>query len=173
MVNASANAGWVGAAVAVLEGEGQGQVRRVRAATGRTYTTDRPWDVALDASSLISINPYVGKVLMQGNRIRNATTIQIFGSGFDSVYAGNILEHMYSTKVVHPGGMIMFALDYQGYQPNVSNIYLSARSPVSATEGESYLILSPCMHVCTYSSHSVCQRQYQGRYIKKGTYYTF
>ena len=28
--------------------------------------------------------------------------------------AGNLLEHMYSTSVVHPGGMALMALDYQG-----------------------------------------------------------
>eukprot|EP01048_Picozoa_sp_COSAG05_P009785 COSAG05_NODE_824_length_7108_cov_616.375375_5_plen_862_part_00 len=108
VVGSRANPGWIGAAVAVLEGFGQGQVRRVVAASGNTYTIDRPWSVSLGASSLISVNPYVGKVLMQGNTIRNATTIQIFGSGFDSVYAGNMLQHMYSTKVVHPGGMMVF-----------------------------------------------------------------
>ena len=54
------------------------------------------------------------------NSIRNSTTVQIFGSGFDTIYAGNTLAHMYSDAVVHPGGLALMALDYQGYQPNMN-----------------------------------------------------
>ena len=32
------------------------------------------------------------------------------------VYAGNTLEHMYSDSCVHPGGLALMALDYNGYQ---------------------------------------------------------
>ena len=32
------------------------------------------------------------------------------------IYAGNTLEHMYSDSCVHPGGLALMALDYNGYQ---------------------------------------------------------
>lgn len=54
-----------------------------------------------------------------GNNFRNSTSVQIFGSGFDTIYAGNILAHMYSDKVVHPGGLSLMALDYSGYVKGV------------------------------------------------------
>ena len=117
-VGAPAQKGWVGAAMAVLDGAGAGQVRRIIAGEADIYTVDRLWDVSLDMTSQISVVPYVGKVLMQGNNIRNSTTVQIFGCGFDSVYAGNTLTHMYSTKTIHPGGLFVFALDYGFLQPN-------------------------------------------------------
>lgn len=36
---------WEQAAIAVLEGSGQGQVRRISNATGSIYGVDREWDV--------------------------------------------------------------------------------------------------------------------------------
>jgi hypothetical protein len=119
LIGAPASSGWVGAAMAVLDGAGAGQVRRIAAGAGDTYTVDRSWDVPIDTTSMITVVPYVGKVLMQGNDIRNSTTVQIFGCGFDSVYAGNKLTHMYSTATIHPGGLFVFALKYSGgSQPN-------------------------------------------------------
>lgn len=40
-----ASATWEAAAIAVLEGSGQGQVRRVANITGSVYIVDRQWDV--------------------------------------------------------------------------------------------------------------------------------
>jgi len=173
---------WEQAAIAVLEGSGQGQVRRVANAKGSVYSVDRQWDVPvreaaarfvqlarntdtrnflpthsrvlrftcilallastdvlkcsffsqLDETSVITIVPYVGKVLMQGNDVRNTTTVQIFGCGFDSVYAGNRLTHLYSTKTIHPGGLFVFALDYSGgTQPNFNFELISNTMDVS------------------------------------------
>jgi hypothetical protein len=81
-------------------GLGQGQTSRITAAAGGTFRLAPPLSVALDGTSVIVVAPYVGKVLMVGNVLTNSTVVQIFGSGFDTIYAGNTLEHMFSTSVV-------------------------------------------------------------------------
>ena len=82
---------------------GKGQVGRITAVTDTAYEFSPPFAAPLGAGSVVVVAPYVGKVLMMGNYVANSTTVQIFGSGFDVVYAGNTLEHMYSNSVVHPG----------------------------------------------------------------------
>ena len=99
-----------------MSGAGQGQSLRVVAAKNSTYTLSEPGLlVALDSTSVVVVSPYIGKILVMGNDIRNSTSVQIFGSGFDTIYAGNSLSHMYSDKTVHPGGLSLMALDY-GYR---------------------------------------------------------
>ena len=111
---------WEGAAVAVLSGPGAGQVRRVVSASGNTYVVDRPWDFTLQGpasgigGSIITIVPYVGKIIMEGNLAKNSTTIQVFGSGFDSIYAGNTLEYFYGNENCHPAGLWAMAVLYGG-----------------------------------------------------------
>ena len=82
-----ADPSWVGAAVAVLHGPGAGQVRRVVNATSNSYQIDQPWDFEPQGpsssigASFITIVPYVGKIIMEGNLAKNSTTMQVFGSG--------------------------------------------------------------------------------------------
>jgi hypothetical protein len=116
----SADPTYVDAVLVCVSGPGEGQVARVTSAVGHVYSISPPFLVPLSAESVVVVAPYVGAILMQGNVLRNSTTVQIFGSGFDTVYAGNLLKHMFSTSVVHPGGLALMALDYQGgYQPNL------------------------------------------------------
>jgi hypothetical protein len=84
-VPGNASSSWVGAALAVVAGQGQGQLARITAAVGSSYSFAPALAVSLGAESVVVVVPYVGKVLMMGNIIRNSTTIQIFGSGFDTV----------------------------------------------------------------------------------------
>jgi hypothetical protein len=84
-VPGKASASWVGGALAVVAGPGQGQLARVTAVAGFSYFFAPALAVSLGAESVVVVVPYVGKVLMMGNIIRNSTTIQIFGSGFDTV----------------------------------------------------------------------------------------
>eukprot|EP00040_Diaphanoeca_grandis_P027345 m.155549 g.155549 ORF g.155549 m.155549 type:complete len:802 (-) comp30939_c1_seq10:63-2468(-) len=113
---------YIGAVLAVLSGTGEGQSLRITGTHDNTYTLEeKGFAVELDHTSVIVVAPYVGHVIVMGNAIKNSTTVQIFGSGFDTIYAGNVLAHMYSDKVVHPGGLSLMALDYQGgYQPNIN-----------------------------------------------------
>ena len=50
-VGQSASPTWEHAAIAVLEGSGQGQVRRIANATGSVYAVDREWDVPVRSLS--------------------------------------------------------------------------------------------------------------------------
>jgi hypothetical protein len=62
----NASASWVGAALAVVAGEGQGQLARISAAVGSSYSFAPALAVPLGAESVVVIVPYVGKVLMMG-----------------------------------------------------------------------------------------------------------
>ena len=125
-IGKKADASWVAGAMAVLSGPGAGQVRRIVNASGSSFIVDRPWDFQLTGrdsdigASFITVVPYVGKVIMEGNLARNSTTMQVFGSGFDSIYAGNTLEFFFGNENCHPAGMWVMALYYGGgYQPNM------------------------------------------------------
>ena len=66
---------------------GAGQVRRVVNASANSYQIDQPWDFEPQGpsssigASFITIVPYVGKIIMEGNLAKNSTTMQVFGSG--------------------------------------------------------------------------------------------
>lgn len=93
--------------------------------------------------------------MMQGNDVRNTTTVQIFGCGFDSVYAGNRLTHLYSTKTIHPGGLFVFALDYSGgTQPNFNFELISNTMEVSFAGNIVTAILSDTIHQTAVSERS-------------------
>ena len=49
-----------------------------------------------------------------GNKIYNSTTLQIYGCGFNVIFAANTLKHMYVTeKCVGSSGLSIFGIDYQ------------------------------------------------------------
>ncbi len=80
---------WVGAAVHVLDGKGAGQYRFVTSHAGREWHVDRPWAVAPDATSRISIAPFRGRNLFIGNRFEDGGAFQLYGAAHDSIVAGN------------------------------------------------------------------------------------
>merc|ERR1712032_1358418 len=58
----------LGGAVTVLNGTGAGQVRRIVSwpnvsQSASTLIIDKPFDVALDATSFVSVSPYRGRVI--------------------------------------------------------------------------------------------------------------
>ena len=83
---------WRRAAVFLLEGRGAGQWRKVVANTGRTWSIDRPFDVAPDASSVASIVFFNGRVLVIGNRFEDANWVNAgYGTSIDVICAENHL----------------------------------------------------------------------------------
>ncbi len=80
---------WVGAVVQVLDGKGAGQYRFVTAHAGREWQVDRPWTVAPDTTSRISIAPFRGRNLFIGNRFEDGGPFQLYGAAHDSIVAGN------------------------------------------------------------------------------------
>ena len=105
------------------------------AATTGTYHLATPFDVVPDASSWVTIVPYVGDTQVIGNEISNSTTLQIYGCGFNVIFAGNVLKHMYVTeKCIGSSGIGIFGIDYQGgIQPNIN--FELTENTLSDTEG--------------------------------------
>ena len=78
------------------------------------YILNRPLDVLLDNTSYATIVPYVGSTIVQGNEISNSTTIQIYGCGFNVIFAGNKITAMHVTeKCIGSSGIAIFGIHYQ------------------------------------------------------------
>ena len=56
----------------------------------------------------------MGQTIVMGNQIYNSTTLQIYGCGFNVIFAGNTLKHMYVTeKCIGSSGLSILGIDYQ------------------------------------------------------------
>ena len=78
------------------------------------YVLEEPFVIEPDATSYATIIPYVGQTIVMGNEIYNSTTLQIYGCGFNVIFAGNTLKHMYVTeKCIGSSGLSIFGIDYQ------------------------------------------------------------
>ena len=83
---------WKEAVVCVLEGRGAGQYREVVANQGRNWSLDRPFEVVPDQTSVVTIVPFNGRVLVIGNRFEDANWVNAgYGTSIEVVYAGNQL----------------------------------------------------------------------------------
>ncbi len=83
---------WRRCVVAIMQGKGTGQYRFVTANAGRKWTIDRPFDIAPDETSTISIFPFRGRSLIIGNRFEDANWVNMgYGSSLDVICAGNSL----------------------------------------------------------------------------------
>lgn len=80
---------WVGTALCVMDGTGAGQYRRVVKHSGRTWEIDRPFAVLPDTSSVISIVPFRGRVLIVGNAFDDGGAVQLYGMSIDCILAAN------------------------------------------------------------------------------------
>lgn len=97
---------WKEAVVCILDGKGAGQYRDVTSNRGRAWTIDRPFDVAPDATSTVTIVPFNGRILVIGNRFEDANWVNAgFGTSIDVIYANNklvrcaqLLNHGLETK---------------------------------------------------------------------------
>jgi hypothetical protein len=86
----TAHTDYRGGVIYVLEGTGAGQYRFVTGHRGREWAVDRPWDVPLDRSSVVSIVPFRGRNLFVENRIEDAGPLQLYGSAADVIVADNV-----------------------------------------------------------------------------------
>ncbi|MEI7837952.1 MAG: glycosyl hydrolase family 28-related protein, partial [Planctomycetota bacterium] len=99
-----------GMGVYVMKGRGAGQWRRVIRQTGRTVEIDRPWVVAPDASSLVSVAALQEDYLLIENDISDTgIAIQTCGISINHVIAGN--------RCARAGGYHVMGLNYGGLQP--------------------------------------------------------
>jgi hypothetical protein len=79
-----------GGVVYVLEGTGAGQYRFVTGHREREWVVDRPWDVLLDRSSVVSIVPFRGRNIFVENHVQDAGPLQLYGSAADVIVADNV-----------------------------------------------------------------------------------
>ena len=83
---------WKEAVVCVLDGHGAGQYREVVANQGRAWKIDRPFAVLPDQTSIVTIVPFNGRVLVIGNRFDDANWVNAgYGTSLEVIYANNKL----------------------------------------------------------------------------------
>ncbi|MCX6903431.1 MAG: hypothetical protein NTW03_08140, partial [Verrucomicrobia bacterium] len=83
---------WKEAVVCVLDGRGAGQYREVVANQGRLWQIAQPFAVGPDQTSIVTIVPFNGRVLVIGNRFEDANWVNAgYGTSMDVVYANNRL----------------------------------------------------------------------------------
>lgn len=98
---------WAGAAAMIIAGKGVGQYRIVTAHAGRSWEIDRPWTVAPDGTSVLSIVPYRGRNLFVGNACEDGGPFQLYGSAHESIVAENTGRRM--------SGFLVWGLDPHGW----------------------------------------------------------
>lgn len=98
---------WAGAAAMIIAGRGVGQYRIVTAHKGRSWEIDRPWIVAPDGTSVLTIVPYRGKNLFVGNTCEDGGPFQLYGSAHESIVAENTGRRM--------SGFFVWGLDPHGW----------------------------------------------------------
>ncbi|MBK8475706.1 MAG: hypothetical protein IPL39_05185 [Opitutaceae bacterium] len=82
---------WTGGVALILDGRGAGQWRYALGVTpgATSVTLDRPWDVAPDASSIVSIISMLGRYLMVDNDYLTDAQHDDYYVAVDSIKAGN------------------------------------------------------------------------------------
>ena len=68
----------LGGSVAVLDGLGAGDYRRVAAWEGNTITLDKPFATSLDGSSFINVGPFRGRSIFNHNAYSDGGAFQLY-----------------------------------------------------------------------------------------------
>eukprot|EP01052_Picozoa_sp_SAG31_P008707 SAG31_NODE_443_length_15645_cov_51.693169_6_plen_1007_part_00 len=88
----STNTAALGGSVAVLDGAGAGDYRRIAGWEGHTITLDRPFSTQLDGTSFINIGPFRGRALFNHNRYTDGGSFQLYAYAMDFVVASMRME---------------------------------------------------------------------------------
>lgn len=98
----SAQAAQPGGALVVLNGTGTGQYRRIVGSTSSNtvWELESPFDVSLDASSIVTIIPWVGHLMWTNNHYSDGGAIQLYATGLEIVLADS---HFARTGGMIPG----------------------------------------------------------------------
>ncbi len=84
---------WKRSVVFITTGRGAGQYRFVTSNKGKSWEIDRPFDVSPDATSLATIVPFKGRVLVINNDFEDANWVNAgYGTTIDVIVAGNKLH---------------------------------------------------------------------------------
>jgi Pectate lyase superfamily protein len=129
-----------GMGVYILDGRGAGQWRRVVGQQGLTVEIDRPWVVAPDCTSIVSISTFQGNYILVGNDYSDSTcAIQMFGISIGHVIARN--------TSARAGGFHVWGLCYGSVQPS----WYCQMVGNEIVEGNG--ILGPCNEAPAKDSH--------------------
>jgi len=102
---------WIGAAVYVVGGKGEGQWRKTARFEGSKIVVDRPWDVVPDASSTVAVSYLLHRWLILDNEFTDTgMAVQLYGAALEHIVAGN-----QSTRTA---GYHNFGMNYYGIQPS-------------------------------------------------------
>lgn len=126
-VNRPGMTDWRGAGVFIIGGKGMGQYARAVSRDGSVVKLDRPFAVAPDSSSVLTIVPMQLHYLILDNSFSDAAfAVQLFGTAVDHVISGNVSDRT--------GGFASKALFYQHVQPTWYNQFLGneIRTPSSS-----------------------------------------
>lgn len=102
---------WAGAGVYIVSGKGMGQWRRLVSWAGPKIEVDRPWGLAPDPTSRVTIVWALTQWLILGNRFTDVgISIQLYGSAQEHICAGNTTGRS--------NGYHNFGMTYGGVQPS-------------------------------------------------------
>lgn len=105
---------WAGAGVFILGGKGMGQYAQVTSFSEAHVEVDRPWKIAPDDSSVVTITPIQRNYLFIENQFQDAgVAIQFYGTSVNHVIAGN--------KATRAGSFYNSGRWYEHYQPSWFN----------------------------------------------------
>ncbi len=102
---------WLGAAVYVLSGKGEGQWRKLAGFDGARLKVDRPWDVVPDATSVVAVTWLLRQWLLLDNEFTDTgMAIQLYGNALEHICAGN--------RSTRTAGFHNFGMNYAGAEPS-------------------------------------------------------
>jgi hypothetical protein len=86
--------------IAVTDGKGLGQIRRVISQANETVTIDRAWDIVPDSTSKFTLARFANDVVWAGNSTSDSRGgLQIYHNVHDAVIADNALENTHGISV--------------------------------------------------------------------------
>ena len=102
---------WIGSAVYVVSGRGEGQWRRIAGFDGARIKVDRPWDVVPDATSSVAVTWLLYQYLINDNDFSDTgMAIQLYGAAIEHICANN--------RSTRTAGYHNFGMNYNGVQPS-------------------------------------------------------
>jgi hypothetical protein len=124
-----------GGALCVLAGSGTGECRRVVSAHAAPtsdapqaldeFDVTHPFSVALDATSMITIMPYVGHIAFNGNAYSDGGEVQFYAQALGCVAAENTFERT--------GGLSTWARGDPGADANLRNSFIDNEGEFART----------------------------------------
>ncbi len=138
----SAGAGMrAGDYVAIVEGTGIGQLRRIAAVEGDTFTVDQPWDIVPDQTSVFSADYRVNMHnIVVGNNIDAKTKkggIMLYTKNFDNIIAENRLSNTGGIWLGQSQVKSQYRADYSYFNTVAGNTCTGASDPRGEKDGVS------------------------------------